>query len=54
MINALYLLEKFNLSDNSTNIQKMIASHPRISLRIEQLELMIEKEAETIEEKANF
>ena len=54
MINALYLLEKFNLSDNSTNIQKMIASHPRISLRIEQLELMIEKEAETLEAKANF
>jgi len=44
MIDALYLLEKFNLGDDSTNIQKMIADHPRISLRIEKLETLIENE----------
>lgn len=38
MIEALYLLEKISLSDNSTIIQKMIASHPRITKRIEFLE----------------
>lgn len=38
MIEALYLLEKISLGDNSTVIQKMIASHPRITLRIKKLE----------------
>jgi len=38
MIEALYLLEKISLGDNSTIIQKMIASHPRITKRIEFLE----------------
>lgn len=38
MIEALYLLEKISLGDNSTIIQKMIASHPRITLRIKKLE----------------
>ena len=38
MIEALYLLEKISLGDNSTIIQKMIASHPRITLRIKNLE----------------
>lgn len=38
MIEALYLLEKISLGDNSSIIQKMIASHPRITLRIKQLE----------------
>lgn len=38
MIEALYLLEKISLGDNSTIIQKMIASHPRITLRIKHLE----------------
>ena len=36
MIEALYLLEKISLGDNSTIIQKMIASHPRITLRIKE------------------
>ena len=54
MINTLYLLEQFNLSDNSTNIQRMIADHPRISLRIEQLEVLIENENEMLEEEATF
>lgn len=38
MIEALYLLEKISLGDNSTIVQKMIASHPRITKRIEYLE----------------
>ncbi len=38
MIEALYLLEKISFGDNSTVIQKMIASHPRITLRIKHLE----------------
>lgn len=38
MIEALYLLEKISLGDNSTIIQKMVASHPRITLRIKKLE----------------
>lgn len=38
MIEALYLLEKISLGDNSSIIQKMIASHPRITLRIKHLE----------------
>lgn len=38
MIEALYLLEKISLGDNSTIIQKMVASHPRITKRIEFLE----------------
>ncbi len=44
MIDSLYLLEKINLGDNSTIIQKMIASHPRITQRIERLEMLTEKE----------
>lgn len=38
IIEALYLLEKISLGDNSTIIQKMVASHPRITKRIEFLE----------------
>lgn len=38
MIEALYLLEKISLGDNSGLIQKMTASHPRITLRIKHLE----------------
>ena len=38
MIEALYLLEKISLGDNSSLIQKMTASHPRITLRIKHLE----------------
>ena len=43
MIDALYLLEKISLGDNSTIIQKMIASHPRITLRINRLEWIDEQ-----------
>lgn len=42
MIEALYLLEKISLGDNSSIIQKMIASHPRITLRINHLEQLDE------------
>lgn len=38
MIDALYLLERISLGDNSSIIQKMTASHPRITLRIKMLE----------------
>lgn len=43
MIEALYLLEKISLGDNSTIIQKMTASHPRITLRIKMLEELDEQ-----------
>jgi heat shock protein HtpX len=46
MIDALYLLEKINLSDNRTVIQRMISSHPRLSARIERLELMIDEDSQ--------
>lgn len=42
MIEALYLLEKISLGDNSTIIQKMIATHPRITLRIKNMEALDE------------
>lgn len=43
MIEVLYLLEKISLGDNSTIIQKMTASHPRITKRIEYLESLDEQ-----------
>ncbi len=43
LVEALYLLEKMQLGDNSTIIQKMTASHPRITARIEKLETLIDK-----------
>lgn len=43
MIEALYLLEKISLGDNSNIIQKMTASHPRITLRIKHLEELDEQ-----------
>ena len=49
LIDALYLLEKIHLGDNSTLIQKMTASHPRITARIGRLENLLaeEERAET-------
>jgi len=44
MVEALYLLEKINLGENSTVIQKMLRSHPRVTKRIERLELKLELE----------
>lgn len=43
MIETLYLLEKISLGDNSNIIQKMTASHPRITLRIKHLEELDEQ-----------
>lgn len=42
MIEALYLLEKISLGDNSSIIQTMTASHPRLTLRIKNLEALDE------------
>jgi len=44
LLKALYLLEKMKLGDNSTIIQRMTASHPRITARIEQLETLLDEE----------
>ena len=44
MINALYMLEKMQLSNKSTIVERMLASHPRVSSRIEKLETLIENE----------
>lgn len=38
LLEALYLLEKISLGDNSPIIQKMLADHPRITARIKMLE----------------
>jgi len=44
LVQAFYLMEKIQLGDNRTVIQKMIASHPRITSRIERLENLLEEE----------
>lgn len=44
LVEAFYLLEKIHLGDNSTVIQRMLKSHPRITARIERLETMIDQE----------
>lgn len=44
LVEAFYLLEKIHLGDNSTVIQRMIASHPRITARIERLETLLDNE----------
>jgi heat shock protein HtpX len=40
MVEALYLLEKISLGDNSNTISRLTASHPRITARIQRLEAM--------------
>jgi len=42
LISALYLLETINLGDDSGIVQKMIAGHPRITARIEKLEMLVD------------
>ena len=44
LLNALKLLEKISVGDNSSLTEKMIASHPRITKRIQRLEKLIENE----------
>jgi hypothetical protein len=41
MVNALYLLEKISLSSNASIIEKLLASHPRLTSRIEALEIQL-------------
>jgi len=41
MVSALYTLEKINLSGEASLIQKILASHPRVTSRIEALELAL-------------
>lgn len=38
LINVLYLLQKFSLTDKMTLVDKMLEKHPRVSQRIEKLE----------------
>jgi len=45
LIEALYLMEKMKLGDNSTVIQKMTANHPRITARIKRLEILLDQES---------
>ena len=47
MISALYLLQKLSLSDNRGLVEQMQAKHPRISLRIEELEDLLEIEEQS-------
>jgi heat shock protein HtpX len=44
LLESFYLLEKITLGDNSAVIQRIIASHPRITARIEQLETLLDQE----------
>ena len=41
MVEALYLLEKISLSGNSSIIEKLLARHPRVTARIENLEIKL-------------
>ena len=44
LLKAFYLLEKIVLGDNGSIIQRMTASHPRITARIEHLETLLDQE----------
>lgn len=45
LVNALYILQKMSLGDNSNLIDQMTASHPRISKRIMIIENLLDGEA---------
>lgn len=45
LINVLYLLQKFSLTDKMTLVDKMLEKHPRISQRIEKLENLEDESA---------
>ena len=49
LVEAFYLLEKIQLGDNSTVIQRMLKSHPRITARIEQIEILLDGEEEAVQ-----
>ena len=44
LVQAFYLMEKIQLGDNRTVLQKMTADHPRITARIERLEILLDEE----------
>ena len=44
LVKAFYLMEKIQLGDNRSVLQKMTADHPRITARIERLESMLDQE----------
>jgi len=44
LVQAFYLMEKIQLGDNRTAIQRMTADHPRITTRIERLETLLDQE----------
>jgi len=44
LVAGLYLIEKLQLGANATVIQKMTANHPRITARIERLEILLDQE----------
>jgi len=41
MVEALYLLEKINLGGDKSIIEKLLARHPRVTARIENLEIKL-------------
>ena len=45
LVDGLYLLEKMQLGSNATVIQRMTADHPRITARIERIEVLLEESA---------
>jgi len=45
LVEAFYLMEKIQLGDNRSVLQKMTASHPRITARIERLETLLDEES---------
>ena len=45
MVVALYLLEKISLSGNKSIVDKPLASHPRVTSRIENLEVRLRIQA---------
>jgi len=45
LVQAFYLMEKIQLGDNRSVLQKMTADHPRITSRIERLENLLEEES---------
>ena len=44
LVQAFYLLEKMQLGADATVIQRMLRDHPRITARIEQIEILLDQE----------
>jgi len=45
LVAGLYMLEKMQLGANASIIQKMTANHPRITARIERIEILLDQES---------